>query len=73
MMSLTTYRVDSGNIIIDPTGLRDGDTTTWIYHDATVRKTKEGLPQGQLEIRMKSIITWALDDIDYLDGAQIRA
>ena len=40
--SLTTFREDAGDIITDPTGRTDGDTTTWSYDEATgllVQKT----------------------------------
>lgn len=42
MVRLTTFRVDAGEISVDPSGRTDGDTTTWTYHTATgleLRKT----------------------------------
>ena len=42
MVRLTTFRVDAGDISVDPSGRTDGDTTTWTYHTATgleLRKT----------------------------------
>ena len=35
MVSLTTFRADEGDITTDPSGRTDGDTTTWIYDQAT--------------------------------------
>ncbi len=35
LVSLTTFRVDAGDITTDPTGRTDGDTTTWSYHPAS--------------------------------------
>ncbi len=35
LVSLTTFRVDAGDITTDPTNRTDGDTTTWSYHPAS--------------------------------------
>ena len=32
LISLTTFRVDTGDITTDPSERTDGDTTTWAYH-----------------------------------------
>ena len=35
MVSLTTFRTDAGEITTDPSDRTDGDTTTWLYDEAT--------------------------------------
>ena len=35
MVTLTTFRADEGDITTDPSGRTDGDTTTWLYDEAT--------------------------------------
>ena len=49
MTGLTTFRADAGDIVTDPTGRTDGDTTTWQYHDATGLLLKKTYADGTHE------------------------
>ena len=51
MVSLTTFRVDEGDIITDPSGRADGDTTTWLYDEATGMELKKTYADGSCVLR----------------------
>ena len=51
MVSLTTFRVDEGDIITDPSGRADGDTTTWLYDPATDLELKKTYADGSCVLR----------------------
>ena len=44
MIALTTFRVDEKDITTDPTSRTDGDTTAWLYDDATGLELKKPIP-----------------------------
>ena len=46
MIALTTFRVDEGDIITDPSNRTDGDTTTWLYDTATGLELKKTYADG---------------------------
>ncbi|MCO8187076.1 sugar-binding protein, partial [Akkermansia sp. Marseille-P9185] len=41
MVALTTFRANEGDITSDPSGRTDGDTTTWLYDEATGLELKK--------------------------------
>ncbi len=51
MTTLTTYRVGESTITTDPTGRTDGDTTAYVYHDATGLLLSETKADGTVETR----------------------
>ena len=51
MVSLTTFRVDEGDITTDPSGCADGDTTTWLYDEATGMELKKTYADGSCVLR----------------------
>ena len=46
MIALTTFRVDEKDITTDPTSRTDGDTTAWLYDDATGLELKKTYSDG---------------------------
>ncbi|MCD8062491.1 MAG: hypothetical protein LUE13_09180 [Akkermansiaceae bacterium] len=46
LTSLTTFRTDEGDITTDPSNRTDGDTTTWVYDDATGLELKKIYADG---------------------------
>ena len=51
MVALTTFRVDEGDITTDPSGRADGDTTTWLYDEATGMELKKTYADGSCVLR----------------------
>ena len=51
MVTLTTFRVDEGDITTDPSGHADGDTTTWLYDEATGMELKKTYADGSCVLR----------------------
>lgn len=46
MVSLTTFRADQGDITTEPSVRTDGDTTTWLYDEATGLELKKTYADG---------------------------
>ena len=46
MVALTTFRANEGDITSDPSGRTDGDTTTWLYDEATGLELKKTYADG---------------------------
>ncbi|MEI3559508.1 MAG: RHS repeat-associated core domain-containing protein [Akkermansia muciniphila] len=46
MVSLTTFRVDEGDITSNPANRTDGDTTAWLYDEATGLELKKTYADG---------------------------
>ncbi len=51
MVTLTTFRVDEGDITTAPFGRADGDTTTWLYDEATGMELKKTYADGSCVLR----------------------
>ncbi|WP_354833507.1 hypothetical protein ABGM91_02790 [Akkermansia muciniphila] len=51
MVTLTTFRVDEGDITTAPFGHADGDTTTWLYDEATGMELKKTYADGSCVLR----------------------
>uniref|UniRef100_UPI003AAF95A9 RHS repeat domain-containing protein n=1 Tax=Akkermansia sp. TaxID=1872421 RepID=UPI003AAF95A9 len=45
-VALTTFRANEGDITSDPSGRTDGDTTTWLYDEATGLELKKTYADG---------------------------
>ncbi|MCD8062217.1 MAG: sugar-binding protein [Akkermansiaceae bacterium] len=60
MVSLTTFRIQEGNITSDPSDRSDGDTTTWLYDVATGLELKKTHADG-------SCISKTYDDLNRLE------
>ncbi|MHA3691725.1 RHS repeat domain-containing protein [Akkermansia sp. AKK6] len=59
MISLTTFRVDEGDITSDPANRTDGDTTAWLYDPATGLELKKTYADG-------SCVSKTYDDLNRL-------
>ncbi len=46
IVALTTFRANEGDITSDPSGRTDGDTTTWLYDEATGLELKKTYADG---------------------------
>ena len=46
MVALTTFRANEGDITSDPSGQTDGDTTIWLYDEATGLELKKTYADG---------------------------
>jgi len=46
MVALTTFRANEGDITSDPSGRTDGDTTIWLYDEATGLELKKTYADG---------------------------
>ena len=70
MVTLTTFRADEGDITTDPSGRTDGDTTTWLYDEATglelnktyadgscISKTYDGLNRLETLTKARGVVT----------------
>ena len=51
MVTLTTFRADEGHITSDPSNPTDGDTTTWLYDEATGLEVKKTYADGSSTIK----------------------
>lgn len=51
MVSLTTFRVDQENITSDPSDRTDGDTTAWLYDEATGLELNKSYADGSFTIK----------------------